>query len=141
MPLTQPQTRFDVLVSSDSLAVAVLPGKGRGVVALRAWRAGELVERAPVIVAPTADVERLNTTAFGRYYYEWGASDDQAAIALGFGSLYNHSYEPNLAYEFREELQCIDYIALRAIEAREELTINYNNLGELADDPLGFDVR
>jgi hypothetical protein len=35
----------------------------------------------------------------------------------------------------------IEFLALRAIAAGEELTVNYNNLGELAANPLGFDVR
>jgi hypothetical protein len=141
MPLTYSASSPAIVASSQSLAVALLPSKGRGVIALHALRAGELVERAPVIVADAAEVERIAATTLGRYYYEWGASEDQAAIALGYGSLYNHSYEPNLAYEFREEHTCIDYIALRDIEAGEELTINYNNLGDLAAEPLNFDPR
>ncbi len=141
MPLTCSETTPDIVVASKSLAVALLPSKGRGVIALHALRAGQLVERAPVIVVDAAEVERVAATTLGRYYYEWGASEDQAAIALGYGSLYNHSYEPNLAYEFREERMCIDYLALRDIEAGEELTINYNNLGELAFEPLSFDAR
>ena len=45
------------------------------------------------------------------------------------------------ADEFREDEHVIEFLALRAIAAGEELTVNYNNLGELAANPLGFDVR
>ena len=137
----EPVKTLDILTSNGALAVVLFPGKGRGVVALRPFAAGELVERAPVITVPASDVPALTSTALGRYYFEWGPDDDQAAVALGYGSLYNHSYEPNAAFEFREDEHVIEFLALRAIAAGEELTVNYNNLGELAANPLGFDVR
>lgn len=132
---------LDIVTSNGALAVVLFPGKGRGVVALRPFSAGDLVERAPVIVVPAHEVATLCTTALGRYYYEWGEDDEQAALALGYGSLYNHSFEPNLDYEFREDENVIEYFALRPIASGEELTINYNNLGEFAAAPLPFDVR
>ncbi len=132
---------LDIVTSNGPLAVVHFPGKGRGVVALRPFAAGELIERAPVVIVPAREVPTLSATALGRYYYEWGEQDEQAALALGFGSLYNHSFDPNASYEFREDDGVIEYLALRDIDAGEELTINYNNLGEYADSPLGFDVR
>lgn len=132
---------LDIVTSNGALAVVLFPGKGRGVVALRPIGAGELIERAPVIAVPAKDVPALTSTALGRYYFEWGPNDDHAAVALGYGSLYNHSYEPNVAFEFREDEHVIEFVALRDIDAGDELTVNYNNLGELAADPLGFDVR
>lgn len=132
---------LDIVASTGSLAVALMPQKGRGVVALRAFAAGALVERAPVIVAPAHHVARIAATDLRHYYFEWGEDDDQAAIALGYGSLYNHSYEPNLEFEFLEDEQVIEFVARRAIEPGDELTVNYNNLGEFENHPLSFDVR
>jgi len=132
---------LDIIPSNGSLAVVLFPGKGRGVIALRPIASGELVERAPVIVAPASDVPALSRTTLGRYYYEWGEGDDQAALALGFGSLFNHSYEPNLGFESREDQDLIEFLALRDIAAGEELTINYNNLGDYEHDALGFEIR
>ncbi len=127
------------LTSAPALAVASFPGRGRGVVALRAFARDELVERAPVIALSLEDRARIHDSLLARYYFEWGEDDEGAAIVLGYGSLYNHSFSPNLCYEFRENELAIEFVALRDIAAGEELAINYNNLGDFADDPRAFD--
>jgi SET domain-containing protein len=131
----------DLESSLPSLAVANFPGKGRGVVALRTFAAGELIERAPVIALPAEETPRIRETRLAHYYYEWGEDCTQAAIALGYGSLYNHSYTPNARYEFREAEECLEFFALRAIEPGEEILVNYNNLGESAPKALKFAVQ
>ena len=120
----QPPTDFDrsrAPTLEPGLCVGLFPGRGRGVVALRGFSRGELVERAPVIVLAPADRERIQGTLLARYYFEWGDDEASAAIALGYGSLYNHSYDPNLRYEFFEQHLAIDFVALRDIAAGEEL--------------------
>lgn len=124
-----------------SLAIERFPNKGRGVVAMRSFRAGEMIERVPVIVVPAEDVPLIRQTRLASYYYEWGDDCRQGAIALGSGSLYNHSYTPNARYEFREREECLEFVALRDIALGEEITINYNNLGPSAGQPLPFAVR
>jgi SET domain-containing protein len=110
------------------LRVAAIAGKGRGVVAGRRFEAGERIERAPVIVVPAAERPLLEKTALFDYRFAWGEREDAAAIALGCGSLYNHSFEPNAKFwRFYEERE-IEFTALRAIEPGEEITINYNGL-------------
>ena len=116
-------------------------GKGRGVVARRDFRAGDLIERAPVIAIPAEQVPLIKQTRLGSYYFEWGDDCTQGAIALGHSSLYNHSYEPNARYETREAEDVIEIFALRDIASGEEITINYNNLGESAQKPLSFAVK
>ena len=46
------------------------------------------------------------------------------ALALGYGSLYNHSYKPNATYKHGHA--SISYQALRNIPEGEEICINYN---------------
>ena len=60
------------------------------------------------------------------------------AIALGFGSLYNHSYTPNACYEDVSG-HMKNYIAIRDIQAGEEVTINYNGDAN-STEPVWFDV-
>jgi uncharacterized protein len=124
-----------------SIAVRHISGKGRGVVADQPLRAGEIVERPPVIVIPANEAPLIRDTRLAHYYFEWGDDCKQAAIALGYGSLYNHSYTPNARYEFREDEECLEFIALRDIEPGEEITINYNNLGPSASHPVRFAVQ
>ena len=60
------------------------------------------------------------------------------AVALGYGSLYNHSYQPNARYDDVGRLTKV-FSALRDIEPGEEITVNYN--GKPGDrGPVGFDV-
>jgi uncharacterized protein len=128
-------------MSSTSISIGHFAGKGRGVVACRPIREGETIERPPVIVIPASDVAKIRETRLKGYYFEWGDDYRQGAIALGYGSLYNHSYSPNARYEFGDDEECLAFIALRDIAAGEEITINYNNLGESASHPLHFAVK
>jgi hypothetical protein len=73
---------------SDAVEVKRAKGKGRGVFARRPIRKGEVIETCPVLVLPASVVEDF-TVGVGPYVFEWGT--DTVALALGFGSLYNHS--------------------------------------------------
>lgn len=131
----------DIDLQMASVAIAKFPGKGRGVVAVKSFAVGDTIERAPVIVIPREEAPLIRDTRLAHYYFEWGDDCRQAAIALGFGSLYNHSYTPNARYEYCESEECLAFIALRAIQPGEEITINYNNLGASAANPLRFSVQ
>jgi SET domain-containing protein len=114
------------------LSVRPSPGKGRGVFAERRFAQGELIERAPVLVLPPADQAHVAQTRLDDYCYAWGESRELLALALGYGSLYNHAFAPNALYQRQPELDALDFIALRDIEPGEEITINYNGR---PDDP------
>jgi len=129
------------LRTSSPIAVEHFPGKGRGVVAQRPFEPGQTIERCPVLVIPADEVPLVRQTRLGSYYFEWGDDCRQGAIALGYGSLYNHSYTPNARYEFREDEACLEFVATRTIAPGEEITINYNNLGPSASQPLAFEVK
>jgi hypothetical protein len=112
------------------LEVRPVPGKGRGVFARRRFAPGELVERAPVLVVPAVDWVYVAGTVLSRYCFRFGPAPLDAAVALGCGSLYNHSYRPNAFYLRRLEAEAIDFVALRGIEPGEEVTINYDGTPE-----------
>ena len=125
-----------VLVPPCTVRVALIAGKGRGIVAARRIVCGELIEIAPVVVVPAAEVPCLDGTVLEHYVYDWG---NGVAIALGNGSIYNHSYTPNAIYIRRYEAHALEYAALRDIECGEEILINYN--GNPDDGtPLWFTV-
>ncbi len=57
-------------------------------------------------------------------------------MALGYGSLYNHSYQPNARYD-DESGQTKVFSAIRDIAPGEEIVVNYN--GEPEDEtPVWF---
>lgn len=112
-------------------------GKGLGVFAKVRIPADTEIERVPVLVLPQAQLAHLqNGGILGDYAFTWSATE--AAIALGYGSLYNHAYEPNAIYVDRAPRLKI-FLALRDIQAHEEITINYNGEPD-SRAPLDFTV-
>jgi SET domain-containing protein len=125
------------LTHSSCIQVKRVKGKGRGVFARRAIRAGEEIERVPVLVLPFDD-EQVSSTwiRLAGYCFVWG--ENTVAVALGYGSLYNHSYRPNARYQDIGR-QTKVFFALRDIAPGEEITVNYN--GEPNDPtPVDFHV-
>jgi uncharacterized protein len=95
-------------------------GAGRGVFALRGFKKGEEIERCPMLVAESDRGDDLESGAEG-YVFGWG--DGRTALALGYGSLYNHSYDSNATtLETGDELVIT---ATRKIKVGDEIYINY----------------
>jgi uncharacterized protein len=114
-------------------------GKGRGVFAGRKYVEGEIIEECPVIAVPEAEWGKIEKTALFDYCYSWGEDLQESAIALGFGSLYNHSYKPNAVYVNNLPKMVIEIFALREITEGNEITVNYNRDPD-DQKPLWFEV-
>lgn len=122
---------------SELICVKKAPGKGRGVFARKPIKKGEVIEHIPLLIVPAdALVDGLENQFLGRYYYWW--TKKKIAIALGYGSLYNHSYKANATYKHGNET--MKYIAIRDIAEGEEITINYN-WDPKDKSPVGFEVK
>ena len=91
---------------------------GRGVFTTVDISKGTVIEKAPVIVL----VDRKICTTLQDYHFKWQAN---SALALGYGSLYNHQDNPSVAYIPDYTNQVMVYTALRDIKAGTELTVNY----------------
>lgn len=111
-----------VVDSAPGLRVVPISGKGRGVFATRPFARGDLVEAVPVLLLRPDEQDRLDGTVLDSYVFAWR---DTVAIALGFGSIYNHSWDPNLEYQKRFEEGVIEFVAIRDIAPGDELTTNY----------------
>lgn len=104
-----------------------MDGAGRGVFAKEKITEGELIEACPIVALPDPkDRDRLRKTGLVNYYFLWGNDRKRAAICLGWGSVYNHSFSPNARYEKAMDEGRMDFYALRDIDAGEEVTVNYN---------------
>jgi SET domain-containing protein len=107
----------------------------RGVFATVDITKGTLIHQAPVVPYPNEDHEHVEKTILEDYVFEYGAN--HTAILLGYGSLINHSYEPNATYDINFENHTFDFYAYTDIKAGDEIVINYN--GEEDNmDPLWF---
>ncbi|MBP7821735.1 MAG: SET domain-containing protein-lysine N-methyltransferase [Saprospiraceae bacterium] len=102
------------------------PLGGRGVFTNRDIEEGEIIEICPVIVIPKHEVKLIHKSFLHDYYFYWGEEGNKCAIALGYGSLYNHDYDPNAMYKMDFENDLLEIYALRKIKSGDEITITYN---------------
>ena len=141
MSWVKPALNGDGVEDPNSKNVYILKTtkRGRGVFARRKINRGELIERSPVIVIPGREWPSMDGTILSNYVFDWGEKEEHAAVALGYVSIYNHSYAPNAELTECLDDHVIEVSALRDIKADEEIFVNYN--GDPADrDELWFDV-
>lgn len=106
--------------------------KGRGVFTSRPISEGDVIEVCHTIILFPSELSIIHKTSLHDYYFLWGANLDQCAIALGYGSLYNHALNGNAEFILDFDQNTIDFVAICDIEAGEEITVNYH--GENGDD-------
>ena len=128
------------LQSLDKIYVSqsAIQGAGRGVFAKAAFKKGELIEECPVIELSEHDPSNSPEGTLIHYFYYFGKSKERANLALGFGSLYNHTYEPNATYTENHKEKTMSFIALKDIEPEEEITVNYNQSQKKDKSQLWF---
>jgi len=97
---------------------------GRGVFATKDIQKGEIIEICHALVLSKSDTKKIDDTDLYNYYFSWKGG--QSALALGHGSLYNHSYTPNAKYIKHASSKIISFVALQTIKSTQEITINYN---------------
>ena len=109
---------------SELIYVKDVPGKGRGVFARKAIAKGTMIERVPILKLPASDIYNdTQNSKLADYVFKWGKKT--VMVALGYGSIYNHSYKPNAHYyDDGPDIQI--YEAVKKIKKGEEITINYN---------------
>jgi hypothetical protein len=104
---------------------------GRGVFALVDIPIrGTLVERAHAILIPAVEyAQHVSKTVLEHYVYSVPGQHNQSGmlVALGIGSLFNHSRTPNVEYRVSAAEQMITYVTCREIKAGEELFIFYGD--------------
>lgn len=110
------------------LRVVSVPGRGRGVRTTSRIARGRLVERSPVVFVRKGAVDRTSLA-----FYVYALDSRREMLALGLGSLFNHSREPSLRIAWRPKTRELLFFAARAIRAGEELTIDYGY------EPPGYD--
>jgi SET domain-containing protein len=122
------------------LVVAPSDKRGRGVFTSERISEQTIIEISPVLVLNADERKLVEKTLLYDYIFEWGQERDNACVALGYLSLYNHSYDANCEYEMDFDTDLITIKTIRAIEKGEELFINYN---ATADDatPIWFEAE
>ncbi len=78
-----------------------------------------------MIRLPGAERATLAATALAPYLF--GFPDDDVVVALGYGSLYNHSDTPNARYIKDADANVVVIVAEEAIAPGDEITMRYLN--------------
>ncbi len=121
------------------LKVVSIPYKGKGIITTKAIKENTVIEVSPVIVMTKEEQLLLDQTKLYNYLFLWQEDESQCAMAQGYISVYNHSFNSNCVYEMNFTEETISIITIRPIAVGEELTINYN--GEAEDTtPIWFEV-
>lgn len=95
------------------------PVKGRGIFAQTPIKANVILEKCHLLILHESEVHDL----LDRYVF--GYSKHHVALALGNGSLYNHSASPNAYCYFSDDREQLIFETLRPIKKGEEICINY----------------
>jgi len=99
--------------------------KRQRVFALRSIKKGEVLECSPVIPISAVEWVSVSKTVLRYCCYAWGEDDKGAAIALGYGSLFNCSrQQPTACYVTHLKDLVIEFFAARDIEKGEEITVD-----------------
>lgn len=114
------------MIPSDKIYAAASPIQGLGVFARRDIKEGEIIEECPIVLIPDEELSDLTKTKLLEYYFLWGHDFKLAAIVLGYGSLYNHSYEPSAKYIKEIDESLVRFVAIKDIKQDAEIIVNYN---------------
>jgi hypothetical protein len=104
------------------ISESYITGAGKGVFTKIDIPKDTDIEKARIVKVPAKNIEEtpLNDYAFTNPY-----NKKEYLIAFGYGSMYNHSDEPNIHYYYNKEENCIVYESKRDIKTGEELYISY----------------
>lgn len=111
--------------------------KGRSVYSGIEINPDDIIEACPILHIPEEQKAIIHKTAIHDYYFIWPSGG--IAIALGFGSIYNHSDRPNAEVIFDVDSKEIIIKCIATVSPGEEILIDYT--GGSKDVNLWFEVE
>ncbi len=130
---------------NDLLKVKFISSKkGKGVFAEKDILKGSIIDVAHVVLIPNNEYKQIDKTLLSNYCFEWKNPkyklENKMALAMTICQFINHSYSPNVKYEYNYRNDTIKFKTIRSIQKGEELTINYGGL-VTSKDPVWFEVE
>lgn len=102
------------------------PIHGLGVFASEKIFEGDVFEICPVVDMGMRKGE--STHILNDYRFNWPQGTmvwEKQVVSCGFGSLYNHSNNPNALWRSNLETNCFEFYAIKTIEPNEEIFVWY----------------
>ena len=130
---------------NDFLTVKFISSKkGKGLFAKEDIQKGKVIDVAHVILIPNNDYKRIDKTLLSNYCFEWKNPryklENNMAFAMTICQFMNHSYNPNVKYEYNYKNDTIKFKAIKRICKGDELTMNYNG-SPFDKTPVWFKVE
>lgn len=100
-------------------------GRGRGVYCRDLIKKDQIIETCHVLVIPACEADLVKASGLVDYFFNFNKDEGSIALALGFGSLYNHAVHANAAYDMDKKNRKLRFFALEDIPPHTEVTINY----------------
>ena len=119
-------------------AKSAIPHAGRGVFTRENLKKGEIIETCPVIKISQNDSANSGKSILITYFYYSGKNKNTPLLALGYGSLYNHSSTPNAKYKIDTKGKTIEFSATKEIKKDDEITVDYKGS---STNPLWFENK
>lgn len=113
---------------NNTIYVAISSIHGRGVFAQHAIKNGAIIEECPIIKMKLQEMTVRKQMLLNYYAFMIDEQNEYTGIALGYGSLYNHSDNCNATYYFDKDKELMIFEAIQPISKNYEITINYLGL-------------
>jgi len=118
--------------------------KGRGIFAKKDILKGRIIDVAHVVLIPNNDYKQIDKTLLSNYCFEWKNPkyklENKMVLAMTICQFMNHSYSPNVRYEYNYRNDTIKFKTIKNIKKDEELTMNYGGMAT-SNDPVWFEVE
>jgi len=116
------------IIPPKKIKIIDVQGKGRGVVATQDIAKDEIIEICPIIFLSEKEIEffeKENTTL--KFYFLEQYAINKYCLMLGYGSLYNHSQNPNadIDYNINNIQNYVIFQAIKDIKTGEEIVFDY----------------
>ena len=109
------------------------PFHGRGLFAVRAIEAGQIIAAYPLLILSHEDTATVRSTLLHHYVFyvdEDAAGTMRAAVAFGEISMCNHSPKANAEFTVDASAQTVTLSANRSISPGDEILIDYEEFAE-----------
>ena len=116
------------ILPPKKIKIVDIKGKGRGVVATEDIAKGEIIETCPILFISDKEAELIeNQHDIIEHYYMLLTAFNKHCIMFGYGSLYNHSKEPNadIDYNLQTPQNYLIVESIKDIKAGEEIVYDY----------------
>jgi SET domain-containing protein len=116
------------MIYSPKIYVDKSPIHGWGVFAKEDIMEGEVFEECPILTLPIDKGEITSLLIDYRFNWPQGNDFEEQVVALGYGSLYNHSDNANSFWISDLENRTFKFISNREIKKGEEIFVWYGDI-------------